>query len=371
VKLILALLAAWPAAAAEGDIESLLAEAQKQLAPLEELAGLAGSDAASAPTAWMPADAAAAYCAASPMTVASLPPRDRELIYACSAYVNRDPGVCQKMPAAYISRSPENCTTSLENMALFIAVATPSPETLRICERGFAINNPKLPPQDRGKACAALAGPGDEDARCRALRRDVPRAFVGAAHVDCMDDINLVMTGKGCEGFHPGANQHVVCSAFAKFRKARRGDPAACRSDFLCSALRGDAGSCERERARRVASACSRIKTAAPPGAAAVPRALRDRIVDMIAWGAHLPILDQDGLDALSRLHEMMLGNLAVEPKKALHDLLRLRTSGIDDVLYRAEQLSAADENAAQARQAKKLRRQFEKTRSRILASLD
>jgi hypothetical protein len=339
-----------------------LAQAAEEVRALEALSELAVSSAAG-PAGWVSPDEAAAYCAASPMTVAGLPSRDRDLLYACRAFAGRDPERCRAMPGAFQSRgSKSDCLGSLEHMSLFVDLLAPGSASRRACETGFGIANPKLEPDERVKACAALSVPGDETARCLAFRDAVPRVFDGAHLKDCTDHVAYLLTGRGCEGFHPASDQKVLCSAFAAFRGG------ACGSDFLCRALRGDAAACEDELALRVSSACARL---APAGArreaaAEASPVLRRQVEATVAWAARLPLLDPAGSEALARLHATMLGRRPLSPEAAVADMLALRGASLDEVLYRAEQLSAAAPDGPEEREVRALRRRAARARERV-----
>jgi hypothetical protein len=366
------LAAACPApAASAADGGGLLTEAARQLGALEALADLAASSSSVGSAGRVASDESAAYCAASPATIAFLPIRDRELLYGCFAFVERNPARCLAIPAAFITRTSENCSTVLENMALFVDLVAPGPASLRTCEAGFGIANPPLSPEERVKACAALSRPGDEEARCAAFREQVPRPFVGVEFKDCVNTLRYIMTGRGCDGFHKGSIQRLFCPSFAKFTRARAGgDAGPCGADYLCRALGGEAKACEEERTARVSSVCEGARRGAAqwPAAPTSP-ALRREISAAVSWAVYLPLLDQAGRDALFRLHRMMLGEIRLNPDEALADLTRLRAGSVDELLYRAEQLSAAAPDGPEMRRVRELRGRADKARGRIARS--
>ena len=362
-------LAARSASASSKDVERLIAEASRQVDGIERLAQLASSPQAAPAAGWVSREEAAAYCAESPATEVFLLETDRQLLNACYAYVRRDPGPCFAMPAAFVSRNTEACLTSFETMATFITLAEPSPAALRVCEAGFGLVNPRLSREERVKACAALARPGDEAARCAAFREEVPRVFVGLDFQDCTDSMALALDGRGCGGFDPGAFQHALCRVFAAFRKARAGgDSGPCVSDYLCRTLRGDAGACSEGRSMVISSACAAAAQAYAGRGRITPAspALHLEIAETVAWAAHLQILDQGGRHALARLNEMMLGQRELEPSAAITGLLNLRAGTIDDLLYRAGQLTAAKPEATQKRAVEELGRRLERARGRV-----
>jgi hypothetical protein len=344
------------------EAESLVAQASEQVRRLEALADLAASpDLGGAGR--VRADQAAAYCAGSPMTIAGLPIRDRDLLYACQAFVHGDPGRCLAMPGAFASRSSKrDCLGSLEHLSLFVGLEAPGDASRRSCESGFGIANPKLEPAERARACAALSSAGDETARCLAFRDAVPRVFEGASLKDCADHVAYLLSGRGCDGFHPASDQKILCSAFADFRK---GD---CGSDYLCRALKGDASACDSELALRVSSACA---SSAPIGGEAGERGhgrgvLLREIEATISWAALLPLLDQGASDALSRLHLTMLGRRTLDPEAAVADMRTLRLSVLDEVLSRAERLGAAASGGRDAEAIADLRRRAGRARERL-----
>jgi cytochrome c peroxidase len=306
----------------------LTAEAGRQLARLERLAELAVSPAGA--SGRVSRREARAYCLESPMTLVSLPERDRELLYACESFARADPAPCQGMPGAYITRSIENCVTSFEFMAGFAAVQDPGPAARRVCESGYGLNNPRLTPEERVKACAAISRRGDETVRCAAYQELVPRAFAGLVFRDCVNQMALLIDQSGCDDFHPGANQRVLCAAFKRYRAG------SCGSDFLCRVLQGQAESCGQARRAAVAAACAALPAPAGGAQAPVSAALKREISETISWAAHLPILSIEERAALSRLHESMLGNSAIEPRAAVADMRLLRAGAIDDLRRRA-----------------------------------
>ncbi|MDE2142427.1 MAG: hypothetical protein KGJ84_08465, partial [Elusimicrobia bacterium] len=294
----------------EPDTSGLLAQASEQARRLEALAKLA-----SAPAGWgrpgvVGAKDAADYCARSPMTVALLPPVERDLLYSCSAFSSRDPGLCRAIPGAFLEgNSTGNCVTSLEGMSLLVELATPGPESLRACTAGYGLASPKLAVEDRGKACAALGSGGDARSRCLAFQAAAPYVFVGVRVEDCADYLSYLMTGAGCDTFAKNSVQRLLCPAFESYRRSR------CGSDYLCRALAGDARACDAERAALVAASCRR--PARNSGSGAPSNALRRELEDAIGWATSLPLLDQEGRDSLRRLHGMLDGEQPFEPKAA------------------------------------------------------
>lgn len=357
------LLLAAASAAAAGPAPELLAQAERQVRRLEALAELSSSGALG-PAGWAGPGEAAAYCAASPMTLAAYrPARDRELVYACRAYAGRQPELCRERPGAYDRESVSTCVTALEHMALFMDLVAPGPQSQGSCEACFGIANPRLPPEDRVKSCAALAGPGDERARCQAWMEAVPSVARSARMEDCIAYLSMLTQGRGCADFHPMSTQNVMCPAFETFKSAHAAGRAQdCGEDFLCRALMGEARACDDRLAVLVSSACAALKTEKTPphGAAPVAAGLRREIDDTVSFAANLTVLDQPGREALLRLNDMMLGRRETAPAQAAADMAALRAGNIDELLYRAGQDKAA------APEVRKLRDRAEKARKRL-----
>ncbi|MFI5345573.1 MAG: cytochrome-c peroxidase [Elusimicrobiota bacterium] len=327
----------------EADTDGLMAQASEQVRRLEALAKLASAPADLGRPGVVGAKDAAEYCARSPMTVALLPPIERDLLSACQAFASRDPGRCREIPGAFLEgNSTGNCVASLEGMSLLVELAAPGPESLRACAAGYGLASPKLAAEDRGKACAALGSGGDARSRCLAFQAAAPYAFVGIRVEDCAGYLSYLMKGTGCDTFPKESVQSLLCPAFASFRRSR------CGSDYLCRALAGDARACDDERAALVASSCRR--PARSPGSGAVSNALRRELEDAAGWATSLPLLDQSGRDSLLRLHGMLGGERPLEPKAALADAARLRDSALGEYLYRAENLGAPPERVRELR---------------------
>jgi cytochrome c peroxidase len=325
------------------DTDGLVAQASEQVRRLEALAKLAASPADLGRAGVVAAKDAADYCARSPMTVALLPPVERDLLSSCQAFVSRDPGRCRAIPGAFLEgNSTGNCVASLEGMSLLVELSAPGPESLRACAAGYGLTSPKLASEDRGKACAALGSGGDARSRCLAFQAAAPYAFIGVRVEDCAGYLSYLMKGAGCDTFPKESVQRLLCPAFARFRRSD------CGADYLCRALAGDAGACDAERSVLVASSCK--STVRNAGSGAVSNALRRELEDAVGWATGLPLLDQAGRESLLHLHGMLNGEQALEPKTALADAARLRGSALDEYLYRAENLGAPREQVSELR---------------------
>ncbi len=346
-----------PTIPSSAESEGLVAQASEQVLRLEALATLAASSSTLGRPGRVGPQEAAAYCLRSPMTIALLPPIDRDLLYACLAFAQRDPERCRAIPGGFLEgNSVGNCVVSLESMSLLVELTAPSPASLRACAAGYGISSPKLAPEDRRIACAALGGAGDEDSRCRAFRSLVPSAFIGARIEDCADYVSYLIKGSGCQTFSTESVQRLLCPAFASFRRAQ------CGSDYLCRAMSGDAKACDDERAVLVSSACAPIArdgAQVGPTTAASP-VLRREMEDAVSWAALLPLLDHTGREALLRLHGMLLGEKPLDPGAALADMAALRASAFDEFLYRAEHLGASEKSV------RELRRRADKARKGV-----
>ena len=314
----------------------LLTDAATHIDKLEALAPLASER-----SGWVGAKDAAAYCASNPATLALLPNMEREVLYACYAFQQADPDFCRTMPAAYLARSLENCPATLELLALFIDLTAPSSSTIRSCAKTFGLGNPRLIPEDRAKACEALARPGTNPERCAAFQAAVPTAFRGSNFKACTDTLDQVTAGFGCDSLDSQSVEVAGCRAFAAFRKARAGDSKDCRSNYLCRALGGDAAACDAGRDELIAAACS--PAPAVRGRAPASPVLMREIAAALSWAARMPVLDTAGRDALRRLHESMLGRRELETAMAVADLAALRAGAAEEILSRAGPSKAAD----------------------------
>ncbi|MBI5246716.1 MAG: hypothetical protein HY923_06010 [Elusimicrobia bacterium] len=315
----------------------LLPQAAAQIEKLEALVPLYAER-----SGWVGAKDAAAYCVSSPVTLTMLPNMEREVLFACYAFLHADPDRCREMPGAYLAKNLESCPATLELLTLFIDVTAPSSATIRSCAKTFGLGNPRLNPEDRPKACAALARPGNNSERCTAFKAAVPTAFRGENFKACVDTLDQVTAGLGCDTLDAQNIEVACCRAFAASRKMRAGDSSDCKSDYLCRALGGDATACDAGRDALVAAAC--VPTRAVRGRAPASPVLMREIDATLSWAAYAPALDPAGRAALGRLHETMLGRRELAPTAAITDLAALRTSAAEEILEQAGPSKAAEE---------------------------
>lgn len=339
-------------AAAGAESERLAAEAARQVAEFESLEGLAVSS--NGAGGYVDPKEALEYCEASPMTIASLPGEDLEILQACESFVERDPARCRALPAAFISRnSVFNCLGAFGDLSVFLSLSSPGPESRGACEAGFGLAEPMIPPPERGRACSAVAGPGDESSRCLALRERVPVAFRGRDDKVCGRYLAYLLRGEGCAAFRPGSVQgSALCPAFAAFRSARSaGDLDGCGEDYLCRALMGDRRACARRRQNRISAACARRLA---PNARELPRAPVSPAMHRAVLGAVSlsvdSLIDAGEREALERLHAAMLRERPFDPVQAVADMARLRGGILEDLMSRAEDLASAEAGSGGSR---------------------
>jgi cytochrome c peroxidase len=299
-------------------------------------------------------EASREYCLHSPVSVAELPEKYRLRYYVCLAREKNDLDVCEGLGTASQTRTSAvtSCRKNFSSLSLAEKIISKNPGALDACMHHYGVSRSIANVEARRKMCAVWVQAGDVYESCvqfaayqsdlEHLRKQYTDECLKTASLSS-DVESLRGTQENCSQFSDDDVQKDICPDMRAYRKAwSRQDPAACGDRSICKVLMGDASACENDLAGQLAGYCEeRLRTRAPSGTAA--RGARTDAVTAEIQDALRQTqgrsLSRMALEAVGRLHDVMLGRVGFEPRAALADVALLKEERLDASFLRTEAL--------------------------------
>jgi hypothetical protein len=264
------------------------------------------------------------YCRQSPLTVEEFPKQERVLLFGCRAFEREDPKFCLTLPGGLDDHS--DCRAHYWDARLAKLIARGDASAAGFClkmaeERQWTVSAEAL-----SAGCKAAAEGRDLSKACRdfaaTYRKDFPTVDF------CLTSLGI-WTGQGCGGWKPFDYQQLSCPDFGVYaRAAKAGSLQECGGSYLCRAMMGEKGACERPWQAFLDKRCGTGET--PPLEPFLAQ-LADSIEDTRGWE-----LGKSVRDAAARLHRRLRGEEPLEPSEARKEALLLRRAHLDALFSQA-----------------------------------